>query len=52
MGCYVKNKDCQTDYEGTQLSLAGFIISLASTAVTGGQVADVCVFCTNNAGLA
>ena len=46
----LKDKGCQSDYEGTKLTLVGSIISFASTEVTGGQISDVCVVATNNAG--
>ena len=48
MTCNMKNKGCQTVYDGTSLSLADTTkISFARTDVKDGQVSYICVFCKN-----
>ena len=47
MKCIMKNKGCQSDYDGTKLANFGSIISFATTEILEGQVSDVCVTCSN-----
>ena len=48
MKCVVKNKGCQADYDGTNLSqTVDLKISFATTKNIEGQVSEVCFICTN-----
>ena len=49
MKCYLKNKGCQDEYDGSSLILFNSIISFATTEKEEGQVSDVCVQCSNGA---